>query len=251
MPGEWMPWNVPMIPDADIVALRASVSNHWSRKSAALIVISWTKTACWCCGRAGECPARSRPAARNGARVEARRIGRHDAQDRLDEARHLDHQVAVFLVGLGVELRPAAQLADGLAVVVDAPQLVGPGDSGTRGRAFGQRREGAVERQDLEAVARQVELADDLGPQEADDVRGDRESIARHDLLGHGGAAEHVPALQDEHAPAGPREIGGTGQPVVAAADDDRVPGFSRAAHAGRSVPDGLRARGLIDSRVV
>ena len=30
-----------MIPDADIVALSTSVSNHWSRKSVALIVISW------------------------------------------------------------------------------------------------------------------------------------------------------------------------------------------------------------------
>ena len=36
-----------MIPDADIVALSGSVSNHWSRKSLADIVISWTKTACW------------------------------------------------------------------------------------------------------------------------------------------------------------------------------------------------------------
>ena len=36
-----------MIPDADIVALRGSVSNHCSRKSAADIVISWTNTACW------------------------------------------------------------------------------------------------------------------------------------------------------------------------------------------------------------
>ena len=32
-----------MMPDADIVALSGSVSNHWSRKSAALIVISWMK----------------------------------------------------------------------------------------------------------------------------------------------------------------------------------------------------------------
>jgi hypothetical protein len=31
-----------MIPDADIVAFRTSVSNHWSRKSTADIVISWT-----------------------------------------------------------------------------------------------------------------------------------------------------------------------------------------------------------------
>ena len=46
MPGLWTPWNVPMIPDADIVAMSGSVSNHWRRKSVALIVISWTKTAC-------------------------------------------------------------------------------------------------------------------------------------------------------------------------------------------------------------
>ena len=31
-----------MIPEADIVAFSTSVSNHWSRKSTALIVISWT-----------------------------------------------------------------------------------------------------------------------------------------------------------------------------------------------------------------
>ena len=31
-----------MMPEADIVALSTSVSNHWSRKSAALMVISCT-----------------------------------------------------------------------------------------------------------------------------------------------------------------------------------------------------------------
>ena len=31
-----------MMPDADIVALSTSVSNHWSRKSTALMVMSWT-----------------------------------------------------------------------------------------------------------------------------------------------------------------------------------------------------------------
>ena len=52
-----------MIPDADIVALSGSVSNHWSRKSTALIVISWTKTACWRCGQLLEARGRGRPAA--------------------------------------------------------------------------------------------------------------------------------------------------------------------------------------------
>ena len=46
-PASWMPRYVPMMPDALIVALSGSVSNHWSRKSAALIVMSCTKTACW------------------------------------------------------------------------------------------------------------------------------------------------------------------------------------------------------------
>jgi hypothetical protein len=41
VPGDRTPRKVPMIPDADIVALSTSVSNHWSRKSTALIVINW------------------------------------------------------------------------------------------------------------------------------------------------------------------------------------------------------------------
>ena len=40
MPGERGPRNVPMIPLADMVAFNGSVSNHSSRKSDALIVMS-------------------------------------------------------------------------------------------------------------------------------------------------------------------------------------------------------------------
>ena len=58
------------------------------------------------------------------ARVVLGRVRGHDPQDRLDEAGHLDHELAVFLVRLGVVLRPAAQLADRAAVVVHAPQVV-------------------------------------------------------------------------------------------------------------------------------
>ena len=46
---------------------------------------------------------------------------------------------------------------------------------------------------------------------------------AGEDFLGDGGAAEHVPALQDEHAPPRTREVGRMNQAVVATADDDRV----------------------------
>ena len=43
------------------------------------------------------------------------------------------------------------------------------------------------------------------------------------DLFGDGGAAEHVPPLEHEHLAPGARQIGGAGQAVVPAADDDRV----------------------------
>src|SRR4030067_1062565 len=102
-----------MIPDADIVALSGSVSNHCSRKSAADIVISWTNTACW---RSGSWPKR-------------------------------------------------------------------------RGR--GPAREPPVEREDVEAVPGQVQVTDDLGAQQADDVARDREAEARDDLLRDGRATEH------------------------------------------------------------
>ena len=60
MPGLWTPWYVPMIPEADIVAMSGSIVNHWRRKSVALIVMSWTKTACCFSGRRWN--ARARPA---------------------------------------------------------------------------------------------------------------------------------------------------------------------------------------------
>ena len=65
MPGDRTPWYVPMIPLAAIVAFSGSVSNHWSRKSAADIVMSWTKTACWRSGSAWKARA-SPPSGRSG-----------------------------------------------------------------------------------------------------------------------------------------------------------------------------------------
>ena len=211
MPGERTPWKVPMMPDADIVALSGSVSNHWSRKSAALIVISWMKASL---SRRGS-SAKLRPSARQRqplARVDAALVGRHGGQDRLHEPRHLRHRGAVLVVGLGVAERPAAQLANGAGVVVRAPQVVAV-----------ERGERAVERQDLEAVAGQLQLADDLGPKQRHHVGGDAEAEAGDDLLGDGRAAEHVAALEHDHAHAGAGEVRGRDQAVVPAADHDRV----------------------------
>ena len=68
-----------MMPDADIVALSTSVSNHWSRKSTALIVISWT----WLY-RSWRGSARNRLEQEQQlfepARIERRRIGRQHAR---------------------------------------------------------------------------------------------------------------------------------------------------------------------------
>ena len=72
-------------------------------------------------------------------------------------------------------------------------------------------------------MLRQLELADDLGAQQAHDVREDREAEAREELLGDGRAAEDVAPLEDERLHPGAGQVGGADQAVVAAADDDRV----------------------------
>ena len=95
-------------------------------------------------------------------------------------------------------------------------------------------------------MLRQLELADDLGAEQADDVARDAEPEAGEDLLGDRGAAEHVALLEDERLQAGPGEVGGADEPVVTAADDDRVvalchvllrraPGRARVARSGIS----------------
>ena len=211
MPGERTPWNVPMMPDAAIVALSGSVSNHWSRKSAALIVISWMNVSRSRRGSSAKRRAERRQREPLGG-PDAALVGRDDRQDRLDEAGHLRHQEAVLLVCLRIVQRPAPQLAHRAAVVVDAPQVV-----------VVERGERAVEGQDREAVARQLQLAHDLGPKQRDDVRGDAEPEPRHDLLGDGGASEDVAALEHDDAEPGACQICAADEAVVAAADDDRV----------------------------
>jgi hypothetical protein len=193
------------------------------------------------------------------ARVERGRVGRDDGQDRLDEPGHVNHEGPVFLVRLGVHLRPAPELANRPAVVVDPPQVVARADrvavAVLRRRpahALGDRRERAVERQDVEAVAGQLELADDLRPEQRHDVRQDRETETREDLLGDRRAPEHVPLLQHDRLQPRTREIGGTDQAVVAAADHDRVvalghANLQRGTH--RERPDSSGRRCLVSRR--
>ncbi len=72
----------------------------------------------------------------------------------------------------------------------------------------------------------QLEVADDLRPKQAHDVREDREPEAREDLLGHGRATEHVAPFEDERPQPGPGEVGGADEAVVPATDHDGVVGL-------------------------
>jgi hypothetical protein len=110
----------------------------------------------------------------------------------------------------------ADEFAAGFGVVVDAPEMV----------AVGHGRESAVEREDFEAVARKIEVANDFRAQKRDNVGADGEFESGDDFFGDGGAAEDVAAFEDEDFFAGASEIGRVGQAIVAAADDDRVVGF-------------------------
>ena len=145
--------------------------------------------------------------------IERRRIGRHHAQDRLHEAAHGLHRFAEFVVSLGVNFRVPRDLAMRLAVIVDPPQIV----------AAGHGSESAVERQDFQAMAGQIEVANDLRAQQRDYVGAHRELESGKDFFGDGGAAEHVTTLQHQNFLTGAGQVGGRGEAVVASSDDDCV----------------------------
>ena len=76
---------------------------------------------------------------------------------------------------------------------------------------------------DKELTRREIEIANDLGPQERNDIRADGELETGKDLFGDGGAAEHVASLEHEHLASRACQVGGAGQPVVSPANDDGV----------------------------
>jgi hypothetical protein len=114
--------------------------------------------------------------------------------------------------------------------------------------AIGKRRHGAFERQDMQSMSRQLEVADDLRAQQAHDVGKHREGETRKDLLAHRGATENRATLEHEHLASGAREVGGIDEAVVATADHDRIP-VLRAGHVaflrGGSKNGSLRTQAL------
>ncbi len=146
-------------------------------------------------------------------RIQRRRIGRNHAEDRFHEAAHGLHRLAEFVVGFGIDPRVAGYLAMRLAVIVHAPQMV----------AVRHRSESAVERQDLKSVAGKIEVANNLGPQQRDDVRANGKLEAGKNFFRASRAAEDVAALEHQDFLSRFRQIGGVGEAVVASAHHDHV----------------------------
>jgi len=168
------------------------------------------------------------------------------------------------LRGLGVEQRldhPGHPAQEGL--VVEEPCGVPLGEAGhlsqterpvgaqQQAASVGKRREGGgVAGQQAQAVAAQGELAHQRGTQQARQVGGPGDPVARPELLGDAGAADHGALLEDPGAVARPGQVGGGGQGVVPGAHHRHVDalgsfrrhaphpsGRARAARNGEAVP--------------
>ena len=113
---------------------------------------------------------------------------------------------------------------------------------GREARHFGLRLPGAdvqiiaIERQEIvegaqhdpEAVIGQPHIGRDLFLQQRDGVAGGGVAEARREFLGDAGAADDVARFADVDLQPRPGEIEGGDQPVVAAADDDRIVSHGR-----------------------
>ena len=148
-------------------------------------------------------------------RIVAEDVRRDHVEERLDGlADHLD-VVVVLLVGVGVVLRVPRDLPDVLAVVLAEQQVV----------AVLAGREQGRHQQRHEPVLRQLQVVDDVRPQEAERVREGREPEARAELLGDRRPTDEVAPLDDQRLEAGLGQVGAVDEAVVAATDHDRVVG--------------------------
>jgi hypothetical protein len=107
----------------------------------------------------------------------------------------------------------ALDFATGFGVIVDAPEVI----------TVGHGRESAVERKNFEAVAGEIEVANNFRTKKRDDVRENREFKAGDYFFGDGCAAENVAAFEDQDSLSCLGEVSRIHKAVVAAADDNNV----------------------------
>ena len=112
-------------------------------------------------------------------------------------------------------MRPLANLADRVGMIGASIKVAIP-----------VRRVSANRWRHLQAVLRKVELANHLRSQQAHKVGGNRELVARDRRFGQGCAAKDGAAFKDERLQPRLREVGGGGESVMAAANDDCVVPF-------------------------
>ena len=141
-------------------------------------------------------------------------VGRRLEQGWLDKPRHAFEHRLVTGQGLHIALRELGDLAAD-ELLVRAEQQVATAGEGREGRGIAW--------QHLVAVAVQVQVADDLGPEQAVHVRGSRDLEPGPDFFGDAGAADDVPPLEDEHRHPGPRKVARGDEAVVSGPDDDDV----------------------------
>src|SRR5205823_1921865 len=93
--------------------------------------------------------------------------------------------------------------------------------------------------QRLVGVTVQLQVADDLGSEQAVHVSGGRDLEPGPELLGDAGAADDVPPLEHQYRHPGPRKVRGGDEAVVAGPDDDDV------VRSGHEVPSNVTSGAL------
>src|SRR5262245_32192269 len=86
-----------------------------------------------------------------------------------------------------------------------------------------QRCDRAFQRQDLQTVFGQLEVADDLRPQQTHDVGEDGEFEAGINFFRDRGTAHEWTFLEHEHLAPGSGQVSGSHQSVVTSAHNDRI----------------------------
>src|SRR5580693_3935285 len=88
---------------------------------------------------------------------------------------------------------------------------------------IGHGRERTIERENFEAMARKLKLANDFRAKQRDDVRTFRKKEPGKDFFGDGSASKDMAAFEGEHLLPRFGKVSGVHEAVVAAADDDDV----------------------------
>ena len=145
--------------------------------------------------------------------VVAEDVGRDRVHQRLHRPEDLVDVVVERVVRVGVVLRVPGDLLEVLAVVLAEQEVVAVLLGTERGRHEDRH----------EAVLDQLEVLDDVRPEQAQRVRERREPEARPELLGDRRSADKVAPLEHERLQPGLGEVGAVRQPVVPATDHDRV----------------------------